>query len=717
VAGPAGMSRPTSVSDHAKVAGMAVLPLVIMLVGVKVAWPDVTWGTILGGTIDGLLTALVALGIAIVYRANRVVNFAAADLGQTPAILALLLYASVGWNIYLATATGLLGSILLGVIVEFVFLRRFFRSPRLILTVATIGVTEVVVALGLLLPLWLGNSNVVQYPPFINLHFSIGHGLNSTNFYGNDVLTLIVVPFVLVGLVLFFRFTSIGVALRATAENADRASLLGIPVRRLQSVVWGLAGFLAFVAMFLRIGVDGSQLGQVLDPTLLLMALGAAVIGRMERLPTIACSAIGLGIVSQSARFHYSSDAYRSAIIAGIIVLALLSRRSTSLSRLTSAAISTWQETREVRPVPAELRGETPVRVVRWILAALLVALLVLIPIVLPGNRIELVTVIAVYGLIGLSLVVLTGWAGQVSLGQMAFVGFGSALAGTMAARWHVDTSLILLASGALGAVLAVIVGVPTLRARGLAFAVITLAFALATSDFLLNTGYSPVRNWLPQDVINRTNIFGVVPLGTDREFYALTIIVLALAMFGVRGLRATRTGRVLIGVRDNERASEAYAVRARNAHILAFAISGFLAGLAGALFVLQQQLLISQVYTPDVSLRIFAMVVVGGLGSISGAVLGAVFVYGVQYFLPSQWAFLATGAGLLLVLLLVPGGLGAMFGDARDGLLRLYARRRHIRVPSLVADTLVESDISAAPLAAAMEDAAEHGELEVLHP
>jgi branched-chain amino acid transport system permease protein len=213
--------------------------------------------------------------------------------------------------------------------------------------------------------------------------------------------------------------------------------------------------------------------------------------------------------------------------------------------------------------------------------------------------------------------------------------------------------------------------------------------------------------------VINRTNLFGVIPLGTDREFYALTIIVLALAMIGVRGLRATRTGRVLIGVRDNERASEAYAVRARNAHILAFAISGFLAGVAGALFVLQQQLLISQVYTPDVSLRIFSMVVVGGLGSISGAVLGAVFVYGVQYFLPSEYAFLATGAGLLLVLLLVPGGLGALFGDARDGMLRWYARRKGIRVPSLLADTLVEPEMPAGPLEA-LNEATQAGELEV---
>ena len=160
-----------------------------MVVGVKVAWPDVTWGTILGGTIDGLLTALVALGIAIVYRANRIVNFAAADLGQTPAILALLLYASRRLeHLPRDGDRPRSASILLGVLVEFLFLRRFFRAPRLILTVATIGVTEVVVALGLLLPRWLGSSNVVQYPPFINLHFTVGHGLNSTSFCGNDVL-------------------------------------------------------------------------------------------------------------------------------------------------------------------------------------------------------------------------------------------------------------------------------------------------------------------------------------------------------------------------------------------------------------------------------------------------------------------------------------------------------------------------------------------------
>src|SRR6185437_4925277 len=101
--------------------------------------------------------------------------------------------------------------------------------------------------------------------------------------------------------------------------------------------------------------------------------------------------------------------------------------------------------------------------------------------------------------------------------------------------------------------------------ARGLAFPVITLAFALAVSDYLLNTGYSPIQKWLPQGSIPRTHILGVIPLHSETQFYLLCVVVLAIAMWAVRGLRASRTGRLLIGVRDNERAIEAYSIRARN--------------------------------------------------------------------------------------------------------------------------------------------------------
>jgi hypothetical protein len=118
--------------------------------------------------------------------------------------------------------------------------------------------------------------------------------------------------------------------------------------------------------------------------------------------------------------------------------------------------------------------------------------------------------------------------------------------------------------------------------------------------------------------------------------------------------------------------------------------------------------------YDPTAGLQVFAMVVVGGLGSIGGAILGAIYVYGAQYFLPAEWGFLSTGAGMLLVLLLLPGGLGAALGDTRDAALRWYARRRGIRVPSLLADTRVITpipdplpDAAAEMLADAMQEPA----------
>ncbi len=571
-----------------RAAGMAVLPFALMVGSVKLLWPDIPADIYLIGVIQGLLTALIALGFVIVYRANRIINFAAADLGSVPAAFALLLFVSAGWSIYLAAIIGFFSSILLGIIVEFVFLRRFFKAPRLILTVATIGVTELLAALAFLLPLWFGSPDATTYPPFIDVTFHVG---KLTTFNGSDVLVLVLVPLILIALACFFRFSAIGTALRATAENADRASLLGIPVRRLQSVVWGLAAVLAYVALFLRIGVGGQILGRVLEPAVLLTALGAAVIGRMERMPTVVLAAIGLGIVNQAAVFHFDHiEVENLAILAVIIAIALLLQRSSTTDRLSSAATSTWQATREVKRIPAELRHQPAVRAAMWGLGALLVAGLAAVPLFMSEDKIKLATTIGIYAIIGLSLVVLTGWAGQVSLGQMGFVGVAGAFAGTLSTRWHWDTGLVLLAAGVVGAIATIVVGLTTLRARGLAFSVVTLAFSLVVSAYLLNGGYSPMKSFLPRGPVARTHVLGLFSVDTETRFYVLVLLMLGISMLMMRSLRASRVGRVLIGVRENERAAEAFAVGSRGTLVVAFATSGFLAGMAGALFVLQQQ-------------------------------------------------------------------------------------------------------------------------------
>jgi ABC-type branched-subunit amino acid transport system permease subunit len=193
-------------------------------------------------------------------------------------------------------------------------------------------------------------------------------------------------------------------------------------------------------------------------------------------------------------------------------------------------------------------------------------------------------------------------------------------------------------------------------------------------------------------------------------------LIVLALLLVVVRGVRRSRTGRVLIAIRENDSAARSFGVNATRTNLACFALSGFIAAVAGVLLVHQQtglQVGAGNLYLPQESLRVFSMVVIGGLGSLPGVLLGATYVWGTQYFLPAQWTFLATGAGLLLILMILPGGLGAVLYDTRDWLLRQVAKRRKLVVPSLVADVRVEEPVPE-PLLEEAEEAAERAPAEV---
>ena len=664
----------------------AAAPLLIMLVGARVVWRDVPWGVTLGGAELGLLSAMIAVGLALTYRANRIINFAQADLGIVPSLLALLLILAKGWSVWLALPLGLLASGVLGALVELVFVRRFFAAPRLILTVATIGIAQILVAVSLFMPGWFGDLGSDRPPAFVNASFHVGRA--SVAFDGHDLAVFVIVPLVLLALAVFMRSSAIGVGLRGSAESANRALLLGVPVKRLHTVVWVISSLLAFTGLFLRAGVVGVSIGRVLGPEVLLPALGAAVIGRMERMPTIVGAAVGLGIVGQSVRFAWNQDAYRDVVIAGIVVAALLLVRARGPNRVVDTESSSWQATRETRPIPAELRNVREVRVAQWVLGAIVLAGLAAIPLYLGQSRVLLAGTIGIFAIIGVSLVVLTGWAGQVSLGQVAVVGLAGAAAGSVTTRYHWDLSLALLVGGVAGALVMIAVGLPTLRARGLTFAVTTLALALVTSSYLLNPAF--FSSWLPAGRVQRTRVFGTVSVESEGRYYVLILVMLAFTLVAARGLRTTRTGRVLIGTRENERAAQSYGIDARRSVVIAFAFSGFISGIAGALFVHQQRAIDLANFAPEAGLRVFSMVVVGGLGSMSGAIAGAIYVSGIDWFLPSEWSFLATGAGMLLVLMLLPGGLGGLIGDVRDNALRWFARRRGIRVPSLVADTLV---------------------------
>jgi branched-chain amino acid transport system permease protein len=485
-----------------------------------------------------------------------------------------------------------------------------------------------------------------------------------------------------VALAAFFRFTALGIAVRASAESAERAVLLGIPVKRVQLVVWSIASVLAFMAVFLRAGALGLPLGEVLGPAILVRALAACVIGRMTSLPLVFAGAVTLGVIEQAIVWDTGDSTLVAPILFLVVLVVLLLQRRDRSHRADE--LSSWQVITDVRPIPPELARLPEVRWAKRGLTALLALVVVGLPLVLSTSRVNLAGVILVFAMVGASLVVLTGWSGQVSLGAVAFVAIGAAVGGWITSVQGWDIAVGLVVAGLVGAGLSVVIGLPALRIRGLLLAVVTLAFANAVASYGLNRQNV---SWLPSGRIERPDLLGLIPLESEAQYYYFVVACLLLVLSTARRVRRARTGRVMIGVRENDQGAQAYGVSPVRAKLTAFALSGFIASLAGAVFVHHQQGMGIQPYATEESLAVFTMVVIGGLGSLPGAVLGAVYVKGAQYFLPTELSFFVGGIGLLVVLLVLPDGLGSLFYQGRDALLRQVARRRRIMVPSLFAD------------------------------
>ena len=682
------LSKKSLGAPLAFLAGFVVVVLVgkglngYLITGMKQVVPN---GILLQGIVLGALNGLLAMGLVLIYRTNRIINFAQGELGAFSATLAGELVQRFHWPFYAAVLVGLLAAVGSSALVEIAVIRRFSKAPRLILTVATIGVFQIFGAIELAIPALLNKDSKLKVGFQTPLSFKFQFG--KVFFTGDHLEVLVVTPLVILGLVWFLRNTGYGLAARAAAEDGDRARLLGIKVKRVSLIVWSIAGFLSALTAILQAPITGFQFGALGGFTLLMRALTAGVIARMESLPIAFGAAVLITTAQQTLFFGTGRTGPDNGLLLVIIIVALLVQRR-RLGRLESGS-STWQAVQEVRPVPTELRHLPEVRLARWGLGALALAVLAVLPYVIPLSKASLVSVIMIYAVVGISLVILTGWSGNVSLGQWALVGLGALIASKMAtAAAPQDFFVILLVSGLAGAVVAVVIGLPALRIKGLFLGVTTLAFALAAGGWFFS-----FKQLTSNSGITRPLLFGSINISGDRAFYFLCLVFLVLALLVARNLRKARFGRVLIAMRDNEKNAQAYGVPFVQTKLVAFAVSGFMAALAGGLYAYHQQQIRADRFPADVSLLIFSMVVIGGMGSIGGAVLGAAFVRGTQYFLPAQWQLLVTGFGMLLLLWIFPGGLGQIMYALRDRYLKWVADRRGVLVPSLIADKRVVDD------------------------
>ena len=644
---------------------------------------------IFDGAVNGLVYGILAIGIVLVFRSSRVINFAAGNLGLPGAGLLALL--ALRWNVpfWIAVLAAIAVGVLFAAVMEVGVVRRLFTAPRVILLVATIGMAQLAQGILLAYP-EVGGGIGTRYPVIVDTTLTDVAGLFVT---GPQLSALIVAPLVAVGLGLLLDRTPYGRTVQATAANPDLSRVSGIKPKRVSLTIWVIAGVVSTIAVIL-LSADRSVSGlETVGLTTMANSLAAAVIARMRSFPLALAGGVVVGVTFSLVKFNYPVEGglFEFVLLIGVLVAVAFQRRR------DADPPGRYSFAPKIRPIPQHLLSIWWVRHLGKIALGLGGLAAVLLPVVVstPSRQITYATILA-FGICAVSVAIITGWAGQLSLGQMAFAGIGAVAAASfqrgiqMDIGWG-DNRLIDFEAGGIpfaaavvvGAVVAAafagLVGVGALRVRGLLLAAATFVLGLATEEYLFRrpifSGGS--SNSAP---LRRGQVFGL-DLDSQRTYYWLLLGVLCVVLVAIAVIHRSSFGRAIRALRDNADAAAAYGVRPARTKLGAFVLAGAVAGLGGGLLagVIQEVPLTGRFYGAGESLRLVSMAIIGGIGAVIGPVLGALWVIGLPAFAPTNRLIplFTSGVGLLILLLYFPSGLAQIAYSARDRIVAWLETRR----------------------------------------
>jgi ABC-type branched-subunit amino acid transport system ATPase component/ABC-type branched-subunit amino acid transport system permease subunit len=610
------------------------------------------------GLISGLTIGFLAVGLVLVYKANRFINLAHAQMGTYSAVLLAKMVLNWGWSWWAAFPFAIGVGVVTGLLVERYVIRplRARSASNIALLLVTVGVAQLLSALEFV-PILGPNTQkltVKGYPLPFQSHIRI----EGVVLGGQYILVLILVPVVVVALAAFLKYSSMGRQIRAAASNPDAARLVGVSISKVSMVTWGVAGALAAVTAVVMAPSQPSFDASALGPDLLLRALGAAAVGGFVSLPAALVGGLGLGFVEQLTLYWSNSGGEADFAVFAAILLILVVR-----ARVIAAAVKTSGTVLAERPplkVPELIAGKGIVRNQTALLSLFglfLGVVFPLLPYFRPDFRRFDLTLVLIYALLGVSVTVLVGWAGQISLGHFALIGVGAYFTVKMSPHGF-SIPLLLLLCGLLGALIMVAVGLPAIRIRGLTLVVTTLGLGTVTYEWLFKQDwFGSSRSYgLP---VTPPGLYGLGRPSSMLSVYYLSLAVLAIALVAASALRRSLPGRMIVAVRDNESAALSFGVTPAVVKLAALAISGFIAATGGVLWADAWQNISLSQFNPALSLAVLAVPVIGGLGSLSGAVTASVFIYINAFFIsPHLIGILGPGAQLELELILGGGGL-----------------------------------------------------------
>jgi ABC-type branched-subunit amino acid transport system ATPase component/ABC-type branched-subunit amino acid transport system permease subunit len=623
--------------------------------------------TALLGVVIGMTYGLLAVGLVLIYRTNRIINFAHAQIGAFAS--AFFGIEVLRWHIpyWVAFLPALLVAAATGAIAEAAVVRRLRKAPPVMSVVATLGVGQFLVLFAFAINNQAGVGSKFPKPTFLP-EFHVGALYITSAYFGMLLLS----PLVVVGIGLFLKFSRYGLGIRVSASNPEAARMSGIFASRMSSLAWGIAGALA---AFSAILTQPSQIsnGASFGPNLLLIALTGAVLARMQSLPRAMLAGVVIGVTEQLLLWNTAQPGLvQLASFIAIISALLLQRQRVGRAEEKGS----WATVQAARPLPLAIRRVRAVRLMTPAVWTPVLLLFLWLPQHVTNTTAIKLTGAFAFVIFGLSVGIITGLGGQLSLGQFA-IGSVGAYASYQVARYSGNYFESFLYAGIAGAVVSALIGLPALRVRGLLLTVTTLSFAIVVPGYLLQQG------WLlgPSGVRPGRPIVNGHVLSTGRAYYYVGLVLVLLALLLAANVRRGGLGRRLLAVRDNEDAARAFTVPASLIKLQGFALAGFVAGLGGALYGHSLSLVGASSFPTQASINVVVIAVIGGLGLLYGPLLGALVVSGAT-FLPLDSAGLAaTALGQLLIIMYLPGGLGSLVTPMRDKVAATLARRAGVDV------------------------------------
>lgn len=594
----------------------------------------------------GSIYALVALGLVLVYRGSGVVNFSQGALALSGSAFFFEFNDDLPVVVALIMSTALCA--ILGAAIQLLVMAPLRSASPLARLIATLGL----LALGL--EIWDRRYDTAiapeQFLPDAGVHI-LGVVVPESRLY------LFVITTVL-GAVCWavYRFTRFGLATTAVAENERVAAAQGWSPNQIATINWAAGGALAGFAGSMLFGLLG------INPTahvlLVIPALAAALLGGFRSFPGTVGGGLALGVMDSMALRYIDGQGFTQGaqqaipflLIIGVLVLRgralpLRSYAADRLPLLGSGRVSPWM-------------------VVGGFVSMVVAGLLF-------GDSWSTAMYIgSFYGLVVLSLVVLTGFAGQLSLAQFAVAGLGALLAGRVAGDlWGLPTVAAIAVGVSLTVPIGLLISLPALRVRGVNLAIVTLSLAVVVDAMILtNTKYS--REGFVPATIPDPQLFGIdlTRAAHPGRYAAFCMVLFTLGALSVANLRRSQLGRQMIAVRGNEQAAASLGISVTTVKTFAFGVASGLAALGGSLVAFANPNLVPETNFPRLAnINVVLFAVIGGIGHVGAAIVGGLSVAGggverivAELVDPQGWWALVTAVLLLAVVIARPDGIAA---------------------------------------------------------